>query len=155
MRKIHSVIGILFFAILFSSCTPNIDPNSYSVGSVGRANRVAKGTIINVRQVNIQGTSGLGASSGAAAGGVAGSAIGGNDVRLNIIGAVGGAVAGGLAGGALEEGATKQLGIEYIIECQNGALLTVVQGDEDPLEVGQDVFVLYGGRTRVISANKK
>ena len=41
--------------------------------------------------------------------------------------AIGGAVVGGIIGGMAEEGATQQQGMEYIIETENGPLITVIQ----------------------------
>lgn len=62
-------------------------------------------------------------------GATAGSALGGG-VRSNIVGAVGGAVIGGIAGAAIESSATKQTGMEYVVETENGNLMTIVQGEE-------------------------
>lgn len=144
-----AVIAALCLGI--AACTPNIEPDSYAVGSVGQVNRAVKGTVVSARQVNIEGTqSGVGAGSGALAGGLGGSYIGGSSVRGSAIGAVGGAVAGGIAGALIEESATKQQGVEYIIEAENGAILTLVQGTDDPIAKGEKVLVLYGQRSRVV-----
>jgi outer membrane lipoprotein SlyB len=40
--------------------------------------------------------------------------------------------------------------MEYVIETQNGALITVVQGSKPPLSVGSKVIILYGTRSRLI-----
>ena len=134
-----------------AACTPDVSPDSYSVGSVGQVNRTVRGVIVNVRPVKIGGTqSGVGVSAGVLAGGAAGSEIGGSDTA-NLIGAIGGAVVGGIAGAAIEESATRQAGVEYVIETTNGALVTIVQGASDKLTVGQDVLVIYGSRARVIA----
>ncbi|NYZ15303.1 hypothetical protein HL658_22415 [Azospirillum sp. RWY-5-1] len=133
-----------------AACAPNISPDSYAVGSVGQVNRTVRGVIISARPVAIGGTqSGLGAGAGAVAGGAAGSMIGGN-VQTNIIGAVGGAVVGGIAGAMIEESATRQTGIEYVVQTENGALLTVVQGSTPALSVKDRVLVIYGSRSRVV-----
>ena len=135
-----------------ASCTPNISPDSYSVGSVGQVNRVVRGVVVSARPVAVSGTnSGVGSGAGAVAGGAGGSAIGGS-TDANIVGAVGGAVIGGIVGAAIEESTTRQTGMEYIIEAENGSLITIVQGDEDPLVAGQRVLVIYGTRSRVIKA---
>lgn len=144
-------IVLLSLAASISACTPNVSPDTYAVGSVGQVNRAVRGTIISARLVDISGTqSGVGAGAGALAGGVGGSALGGG-VRGNIIGAVGGAVVGGIAGAVIEEGTSRQKGMEYVVETGNGALLTVVQGAEAPLAAGQKVIVMYGTRSRVIA----
>ena len=132
-------------------CMRNISPDSYAVGSVGQVNRAVRGKVISARIVNILGSqSGAGTTAGAAAGGVAGSAIGGA-ARENIIGAIGGAVVGGIIGSITEEGATQQQGMEYVVETENGSLITVVQGTDPCLNIGDKVIVIYGQRSRVIA----
>lgn len=134
-----------------SGCAPNISPDTYSVGSVGQANRTIRGKIIHARPVKVQGTqSGMGATAGGLSGGVAGSAIG-DGGRANAIGAIGGAVVGGIAGAMLEEGATRQMGMEYVVETENDNLVTIVQGQNPPLHVGNRVLVIYGNPTRIVA----
>ncbi len=41
--------------------------------------------------------------------------------------------------------------MEYVVETENGAVLTVVQGEDAALIVGQNVLVMYGSRSRVIA----
>ena len=149
MGKISQTI---LMALMLASCAPNVSPSSYSVGGVGQVNRAVRGKIVSVRIVDIQGTqSGLGAGAGAVAGGVGGSNLGGG-TRQNIIGAVGGAVVGGIAGAVIENEATKQKGVEYVVETENGSLITVVQGANDPPFVeGQKIIVLYGQQSRIIA----
>ncbi len=150
MRGLLCFLSVLVSLFILIGCTRNISPDSYAVGSVGQVNRAVKGVIISVRQVNISGSqSGAGGAAGAAGGAVAGSAIGGG-TRENILGAIGGAVIGGIAGSAIEEGSTRQQGMEYVVETQNGSLITVVQGIDPPLSVGKKVIVLYGTRARII-----
>ncbi|MCW2245741.1 outer membrane lipoprotein SlyB [Azospirillum fermentarium] len=133
-----------------AACAPNMSPDSYAAGAVGQVNRTVRGVVVSARPVAIGGTqSGLGAGAGAVAGGVAGSAIGGN-ARANVIGAVGGAVIGGIAGAMAEDAATRQSGMEYVVQTENGALLTVVQGASPVLAPNQKVLVIYGARSRVI-----
>ncbi len=141
-------VGVALSAAL-GACTPDISPDSYSVGSVGQVNRAVSGVIVSARPVDVEGTSsGLGAGAGAVAGGVAGSTVGGS-TEANIIAAVGGAVAGGIAGAVIEESATGQTAMEYVVEAENGALLTVVQGGS-PLPIGLQVLIIYGARARII-----
>lgn len=144
----------LLIVLPLASCARDISPNTYSVGAVGQANRTMRGTIINVREVNIQGSqTGIGGLSGATGGAVAGSAIG-NGGRSNALGAIGGAVIGGIAGAAIEEGSTRQKGLEYVIETENDNLITVVQGLSPSLSKRQKVLVIYGNPTRVIPDSK-
>ena len=140
---------LLLIPLLLSGCAQDVSPNSYSVGSVGEVNRTIAGTVISARTVNIKGTSALGGSTGALAGAAAGSALGGG-VRSNIVGAVGGAVVGGIAGAVVENSATKQMGMEYVIQTTNGNMMTIVQGLSPAFSVGTKVLVLYGSPSRVI-----
>lgn len=150
MRRRAGMAVAVALSVALAACTRDISPDSYSVGAVGQVNRAVGGVIVSARPVSVEGTrSGLGAGAGAVAGGVAGSTIGGS-TEANIIAAVGGAVAGGLAGAAIEESATRQTAMEYVVEADNGALLTVVQGGDVPLPVGLQVLVIYGSRARII-----
>lgn len=135
---------------LLAGCATNISPQTYSVGSVGQVNRTVAATVISVREVDVAGTTGLGGGAGAATGAVVGSAAGHGNARGNIVGAIGGAVVGGLAGAAIEANATKQKAIEYVVETQNGNLMTIVQGLDTQFTLGQKVLVLYGSPSRLI-----
>lgn len=146
-RKSICALGML---VLISGCATNLSPSSYSVGSVGQVNRTVPATVISVRSVDISGTSALGGTAGAGLGAVAGSGVGGS-TRANIAGALGGAVLGAMAGAALEASATKQTGVEYVVQTSNGNLMTIVQGSESaPFSVGTKVLVLYGSPSRLI-----
>lgn len=146
------IFTILVAAIIaLAGCANNTSPNTYSVGSVGQVNRSISATVISVREVNVAGTTGVGGAAGTATGAVLGSSIGGNDGRSNIVGAIGGAVIGGIAGAAIEANATKQKALEYVVETENGNLMTIVQGKDAVFAEGQKVLVLYGSPSRLIA----
>ena len=67
------------------------------------------------------------------------------------MGAIGGAVIGGLAGSAIEANATKQKAFEYVVETENGNLMTIVQGKDTVFAEGQKVLVLYSSPSRLIA----
>jgi outer membrane lipoprotein SlyB len=140
-------LGVL---ALLAACQRDISPDSYAVGSVGQVNRTVRGVVISVRPVNIGGSqSGLGIGVGAAGGGLAGSALGkgsGNGLAV-----LGGVVAGGIAGAVAEDAITRQTGVEYVVETENGALLTIVQGPQPAFSISQKVLVIYGNQARVIA----
>jgi outer membrane lipoprotein SlyB len=144
------VAVIISVTLGLAGCTSNMSPGSYSVASVGQVNRSVSATIISVREVDVAGTTGLGSGVGSATGAVIGSGAGGGNSRGNIVGAIGGAVVGGLAGAAIEAGATKQSGAEYVVETENGNLMTIVQGSEPLFTIGQKVLILYGSPSRLI-----
>lgn len=147
---LKAILAVGIF-ILVTGCAPNVSPQTYSIGSVGQVNRTISAKIISSREVDISANSGIGGLAGAGAGAAAGSAIGGNNARGNIIGAIGGAVLGGIAGSAIESSASKQRGVEYVVETENGNLMTMVQGNDPTFSVGQKVLVLYGSPSRLIA----
>ena len=132
-------------------CVRNISPDSYSVGSVGQVNRTIAAVVISARMIDIAGTTRVGGTAGAASGAVIGSNAGGSNSQANIIGAIGGAVVGGIAGASIEANATKQKGMEYVVETDNGNLMTIVQGIDTVFSQGQKVLVLYGAQSRLIA----
>ena len=146
--KMLAVFGAAI--ITLGGCAHNISPQSYSVGSVGQVNRTISATVISVREVDVAGTTGVGGEGGMALGAVAGSSLGSMG-RDNIAGAIGGAIVGSLAGAAIEGNATKQKGIEYVVETENGNLMTIVQGADNVFITGQKVLVLYGSPSRLIA----
>jgi outer membrane lipoprotein SlyB len=150
MRRL-ALAALIAATALTAGCQRNISANSYAAGSVGQVNRTVRGTIISARPVEIGGTqSGLGAGAGAAAGGLVGSQMGRGSG--NALATLGGVIAGGVAGAMIEESNTRQTGMEYVVETENGALLTVVQGSDTILQVGQKALVMYGNRARVVPA---
>lgn len=147
MKKAFAIIALA----LIAGCAQNISPQTYSVGSVGQVNRTVSGVVISAREVDVAGTSGIGSTAGATTGAVVGSAAGGSNSRGNIVGAIGGAIVGGIAGAAVESNATKQKGMEYVVQTENGNLMTIVQGLEPIFTAKQKVLILYGTPSRVIA----
>lgn len=149
MRKLALLLGGTIL-ITLGGCAANLSPKTYSVGSVGQVNRTVAATVISASMVDVSGTTGLGGTVGTAAGAVAGSSIGGG-TRANILGAIGGAVIVGLAGATIEANTTQQKGMEYVVETENGNLMTLVQGMDSLFAAGQKVLVLYGSPSRLIA----
>lgn len=145
---------IILSALLLSACARDISPQTYSVGSVGQVNRTISATIISVRAVDVKGTSGIGGAAGAGAGAALGSTIGssGSD---SVAGAIVGAVVGGVAGSVAEGRLSEQKAMEYVVETENGNLMTIVQGLTPVFSVGQKVLVLYGTVSRLIEDPRK
>jgi outer membrane lipoprotein SlyB len=109
------------------------------------------GVVIMVREVQIEGTkSGLGAVAGGLMGGVLGSTIGGGSGRR--VATVAGGIAGAGAGAAIEEGATRQKGLEITVKLDNGEVISIVQGADEAFDEGDLVRVLRrpDGTARVI-----
>ena len=135
--------------VMLAGCAEDINSNHYTTSSVGRVSTVAQCTVLSVRQVSVDsGDTSTGTLIGGIAGGVAGSTIGHG--RGSTLGAVGGALLGGLAGSAAEKGLSSQTGLEYIVKLDNGQVISVAQGNAQPLMAGQRCLVLYGNPTRII-----
>lgn len=145
-----------FAVIMLSGCARDITSSNYTASSVGEASTSYEGVIKNVRVVVVDENDRLqnnviGGLIGAAAGGYAGSGIGkgqGQDAAI-IAGSLLGATAGALA----EKHIKRQQGYEYTVQLKNGGMMTVVQGTDTALSVGQRVIVhvSYNGRSRVVA----
>jgi outer membrane lipoprotein SlyB len=150
MKTTATLLVVLAGSLVLSGCPASMSGGAYTRGQAREAQDVRPGYVESVRQVNIEGTrSGVGALSGAALGGVAGSTIGGG--RGQVAGAIGGAVLGGLAGSAIEEGVTRQPGLEITVRLDNGRMIAVTQAADEQFFPGDRVRVLTGfdGTARV------
>ena len=150
MKATTTVVVVLAGALVLSGCPASMSGGAYTRGQVREAQDVRLGYVESVREVQIEGTrSGVGAVGGAALGGLAGSNIGGG--RGQIAGAVGGAVLGGLAGSAIEQGVTRQQGLEITVRLDNGRMIAVTQAADQPFFPGDRVRLLTGqdGTARV------
>lgn len=140
----------LLAALALAGCASGLGGDTYSRGEARRTMSVQYGTVEAVRAVKLEGTkTPIGPAAGAVVGGVAGSGVGGG--RGQAIATVIGAVAGGLAGAAIEEGATRQPGVEVTVRLENGQVLAVVQEDAgEDFRLGDRVRLLRdSGTTRV------
>ncbi len=142
-------------AVFLSGCVSGA--NDYDRAAIGVPYEIIPGRLVAIEPVNIRGRqSGIGAASGAALGGALGSRIGerrdyygGN--KTNVAGAIGFAILGGLVGAAIEDEATGGRGYRYSVELDDGRVISVVQGDRQPVgPVGAGVRVEYGRNVRVL-----
>ncbi len=147
MRKLLPV-GVIT-TLLLSGCAGGLGGGDYERGQTRGVQEVQMGVVESVREVKIEGTkTGIGSTAGAVVGGVAGSDVGGG--KGQIIGGVLGAVVGGVAGAAVEEGTTRQKGIEVTVKLDGGRTIAVTQAADEQFKVGDRVRVLSGsGVTRV------
>jgi outer membrane lipoprotein SlyB len=114
---------------------------------------VIDAVVLNTRPVVVDGSqSGLGAATGGAIGGIAGSGVGGS--RDGMVVGVIGAVIGGVIGNATERAATREEGLEILVQLRNGDRRSVVQARAAETFVAGDpvILVTTGGRVRVIKA---
>jgi outer membrane lipoprotein SlyB len=144
-----SVLGLA----MVGACTPYYGGTTYSGYEVGRAAAVDRGVIVSARDVEVRGpNSGVGTVVGAGTGAVAGSYIG-HGGRGSVLGAIGGLVVGGIIGSAVEDAATRGYATEFIVQRQDGAQFSVVQTNEERLQVGERVVVIYGDQARLTRDN--
>lgn len=144
-----SMLGLVA-ALTLGGCASGLGGGDFARGEARRAMTVQFGTVEAVRTVKLEGTkSPIGSGAGAAVGGIAGSTVGHG--RGSAAAAVLGAVAGGVAGAAMEEGITRQTGVEVTVRLDSGQFLAVVQADGgEAFRPGERVRVLRdGGTTRV------
>lgn len=113
--------AIILLCLVVLSCARSLQSDSYVASD--EAGIVQQGTIVSVRQVNINNAdqldkNGLGIMAGGVAGGVAGSTIGkGNGQALAT---VGGALAGAALGALAQSELSNQVGYEYIVKVDAG-----------------------------------
>ena len=96
---IYSATALLLIVALvaISGCAPSTSGSTYSRHEAKSVQRAQHGEVIYVREVAIEGTSGLGTIAGGVMGYALGSAVGGGSG--NKIAKTGGAIAGAAAGG--------------------------------------------------------
>ena len=153
MLKICSVAIFLASIVTLSACQ-TANPNVIERSEAQQLATVEDGTVLSVRPVTIDGSqSGIGSLAGLVIGGVVGSNIGGQ--RGSAIAGVAGAVAGGVAGNALERKATKENGVELIVQLNGSERRSVVQANESEIFVVGDAVsvVTKGDKARVIKRN--
>ncbi len=136
-----SILGALF---IFSGCGTSQSGRVYNQGQAQTSMSVYYGTIIELREVTIEGSnSGAGAVIGGVAGGLVGSTIGSG--RGRTLATVGGALAGLAAGSAVEKGARTKPATEFTIELDSGRMMAVVQEQDGYYRVGDRVRLLQAG----------
>jgi outer membrane lipoprotein SlyB len=154
VKKIHmkKLMCIVFAPFLIVSCAMNsLTGDTVSRDQAGQAQSVRTGTIVSIRDINIQGGSTGGTLVGAGVGGLLGNQFGGGSGRTAAT--VGGALVGGALGSQAGQSMNSRRGIEIDVSLdQNRERISVVQ-EVNPREsffVGDKVRVMVGGgRTRV------
>lgn len=157
MRSRYVAVLCVSVALLgLGGCSRNIASNNYSSASVGEAMTTYAGVVASVRKVQIQEGEKL---TDNVAGGVVGGLIGGVGGHMigkgkgNIAATAGGALLGAAAGAAAQRALSEQEGMEYTVKLDSGSMMTVVQGVDSPLAVGQRVLVQVSkNRSRVVPA---
>lgn len=179
MKKLFiKVFSILSLLAILSACARDLSSSMYTSDST--LSLTMEGVIISARPVIVKNTDKMqdnvgGMLAGGAMGAAVGSGIGGGSGNTMAI--VGGAIAGGLAGSAIQGKLGESKGMEYIVKVDTSkmkdtyfdgnaamrnvvatakvnGLVTVVQGADNALSIGQNVYVIFSeNRTRVIPRN--
>ena len=139
---------------LLAGCGPDYSPNTYSTTAVQQANKVQRGEVIGVRQIDVSTSGVAGAATGAAAGGAVGGAAGstGAGAVTTALGAIGGGLVGGLIGTSVEHATADTFAYEYVVreEDKDQTLVSVTQKDKVPLKIGTKVLVIGGNQARIV-----
>ena len=149
MKKILIVATLSATSLMLSACAPKLGGNDYTAHGAGEISQTFKGTIASSRVVTINGSDGklgAGAAVGGITGGLLGSTLGGGKGRL-VTGVLGG-LAAGAAGHLLEQKMTEQQGMEYQVQLDRGDIVTLTQGEDPKMAVGQRVLVIQSGKDR-------
>ncbi len=154
MKRLAVFIGVA--CILAAAGCQRPGQNVYSHSEVGKASQVIFGTLLAVREVEVQGqNTGLGALAGAAGGGIAGNQIGrgGGSAAATLVGVV----IGGIVGALAEQAVANRKALEYTVTLETGATITVVQDHDEGervLQPGERVMLqVTGGTQRVLPAD--
>lgn len=140
---------LLGMVIAIGGCASSKSGDTYSRNEARRVQNVQEGTVESTRPIKIEGTkTTIGSGAGTIVGAIAGSSAG--QGKGSAVGAVLGAVGGGVAGAAVEEGLTREDGVEITIKLESGRLISVVQTGKEQFQPGDKVRVLeVGGQNRV------
>ena len=126
---------------------------TYGGSEVGQTIETSPASVVSSRLVDVAGEPGfVGAGAGAAVG-AAGGGLAVNGPASLLVAIVGGLVGAGI-GYMAEKGLQDRDGIEYILQMDDGRLVTIVQnreGEEAPLPSGTPVLLQLAGQyTRVL-----
>lgn len=145
-----SMIGLSLAGCVSSS---GLSGDVYNASEAKQVQNVAYGTIVNTRQVQIQGgddSNVIGAIGGAVLGGFLGNTVGGGTGRS--LATAAGAVAGGVAGQGVQSAMNKTQGVELEIRKDDGNTIMVVQKQGDTrFSKGQRVAIASNGQQVTVS----
>lgn len=148
----HRTACCVVLMVSVAACT-HPSSTTYGDSEVGRTIETAQGSVVSSRVVDVAGEPGfIGAGAGAAVGAAGGGLAVNGPASLLV------AIVGGLVGAGIGYMSEKQLsdrdGIEYILQMDDGRLVTLVQNrqdDEQPLPNGTPVLIQLAGQyTRVM-----
>lgn len=141
MKHLSPLTVALAATLAVSGCanTDVLGGNVYRADQVKEVRQISYGTIVSVREVQIQADSpgALGSVGGGVIGGIAGSSVGNG--RGSAIMSTVGAVLGSIIGNAIEQKASLVTSLEMVIRKDDGTEIVVVQKREPGFEPGKRV----------------
>ena len=144
-----AIVLALAAGLALAGCAPSISSSTYD--EAGYTGPAEPARMVAVRPIDVETQGLVGAGAGAAVGGAAGAMAGrGGDTFFGVLGALGGIIVGAVIGQQVDKAVNDQDGYEYVIEMADGRLLTIVQGDEQPLREGQAVLLIKSDRARIV-----
>lgn len=149
------LIVVVLSSITLAGCANNstLSGDVYSAYDAKQVQSITYGTLIGIRQVQIQGgenTNVIGAISGAVLGGVLGNVIGSGSGRR--LATTAGAVAGSIAGSNVDDAINRIQGVELEVRKDDGNIIIVVQKqDKTCFNVGQRVAIVSNSRNVTVS----
>ena len=144
MNKIASVCIVSVLMLGTFACVPSQRGDVVSRSQARSPMVVHQATIIDLREVTIEGTPGLlGGIAGGALGFAVGNTVGGGSGNRSA--RTGGVIGGALAGAAVENRATQRSALEFTVEKDNGQILAFVQEADDEFMIGDRVRLMQSG----------
>jgi outer membrane lipoprotein SlyB len=127
LKKVMSMrlITLCFAAVLALSACTNSTSGTYSGRDVGQVIETSEGTVVSSRLVEVRGgeNSNTGALAGAAVGATTGAVVAKGQSASIAAGVIGGLIGAG-AGYLIEESARSREGIEYVVQMDDGRVVT-------------------------------
>jgi len=148
MKHINLLLT-LGISIIVAGCASSNAGDVYSRDETRQVQDVQMGVVEGARPIKIEGTQTiLGSGIGTVVGSIAGSSAG--QGKGSAVGAILGAVIGGVTGAAIEEGATREDGMEISVKLDSGRVISVVQAGKEEFKPGDKVRILQAnGETRI------
>lgn len=144
--RLRDLFLFVVFALIFIGCQSASTRSRYPIASTGMSKDLDSGTIVDINEVIIDGSSsGIGAYGGAIGGSVIGGQIGADLSGTSLggaVGAAGGMITGAVVGPKIEKALTSRRAQELKIQMDKGGIIVVVQELREPLfNIGDSVQV--------------
>jgi outer membrane lipoprotein SlyB len=153
MRKAIHIAAVVAIAAALGACASS-SPDVVQRGEAQRMAQVEDGVVLSVRSVTIDGSqTGAGAVVGGVVGAIGGYGGSGVQREAQVLGVLAG-VAGAAAGNAIERFATRDDGLEILVQLKGGERRAIIQtkGNEKLAAGDAVIIVTTGGKVRVTKA---